>query len=512
MRLDGFVVFLMLALALFPAGWLTASRRLRHTAPESEDLASASLVSEIERRMLELVARGAALHEVLNTLTEAIERISPQSLCTVMLLDEEHRRRLLIASGPSLPHSYLQAVSGLEIGPEVGACGSAAYRNETVVVQDIATDPRFGTARDFVMSHGLRSCWSQPIRDSKGLVLGTFAIYRRQIWDPRPEELRLARVAGQLAGNAIERIRAEGQLRDALERLSLAERAAHFGIWEADFQKSIVTVSAGLAALLERPASKFQLSRAEFEAMVHPDDRAALWSDSDRRSTPQNEFRLVLPSGKVRWMRSQWAFEHDRQPLTKATGAMIDVTAEKDMIAELSFRAEYDSLTSLLNRASLYERVGRHVRTDSGSMALIYLDLDGFKEINDRLGHATGDSVLKYVAKQLLAGVRRTDTVARIGGDEFVIALFGISGRSEAMRIARSIAEAVAVPVEIDAQGLAISASLGVSLFPADGNDVDALLKCADESMYKVKLAHRSARLAAQGTPDGIDHQQDLCA
>ena len=146
-------------------GWIAASRRTERTLPKQEDLATSSLVTETERRMLELVAKGAPLSEVLDTLTEAIERISPESLCTIMLLDEEHRRRLLIASGPSLPQAYLQAVNSLEIGPEVGACGTAAFTNETVVVEDISTDYRFAAARDFVLSHGLRSCWSQPIRD-----------------------------------------------------------------------------------------------------------------------------------------------------------------------------------------------------------------------------------------------------------------------------------------------------------------------------------------------------------
>src|SRR5512146_295268 len=146
-------------------------------AGESEELATSSLVTETERAMLELVANGAPLAAVLDTLTRAIERISPQSLCTIMLLDEVHRRRLLMASGPSLPQSYLDAADGLEIGPEVGACGSAAYRNETIIVEDIATAHRFAAARDLVLSYGLRSCWSQPIRDSKGAVLGTFATY-----------------------------------------------------------------------------------------------------------------------------------------------------------------------------------------------------------------------------------------------------------------------------------------------------------------------------------------------
>ena len=129
--------------------------------------------------MLDLMARGASLGDVLDTLTRAIERISPGALCTVLLLDEVHRRNLLKCSGPSMPEEYLAAVNGLEIGPDVGACGSAAYRNQTIIVEDIATDFRFEQGREFVLSYGLRSCWSVPIRDSRGDVLGTFAMYHR---------------------------------------------------------------------------------------------------------------------------------------------------------------------------------------------------------------------------------------------------------------------------------------------------------------------------------------------
>jgi GAF domain-containing protein len=191
------------------------------------------------------VAKGAPLGEVLNSLTSAIERISPGALCTVMLLDEEYRRFLSIASGPGLPPEYLQALHDLEIGPRVGACGTAAFRNETVVVEDIATDPKFAQARDFVMSHGLLSCWSQPIRDSGNNVLGKFAMYHRHIARPRPEELRMARAAAQLSGNAIERIRAEKALKETTRRLRLAEMVAHFGTWEANFTKATLTFSEG---------------------------------------------------------------------------------------------------------------------------------------------------------------------------------------------------------------------------------------------------------------------------
>jgi GAF domain-containing protein len=185
MWLEFIAPVLLLGAGAASIGWLRTARRLDTTKREREDLAKSALVIEVERQMLELVAKGASLSEVLDTLTRAIEQLSPESHCTIMLLDEEHRRYLSVASGPSLPTAYLQAINRLEIGPEVGACGSAAFRNETIVIDNIATDYRFASARDFVLSHGLRSCWSQPIRDSRNTVLGTFAIYRRKVASPR---------------------------------------------------------------------------------------------------------------------------------------------------------------------------------------------------------------------------------------------------------------------------------------------------------------------------------------
>src|ERR1700683_14947 len=115
---------LLLGAGVATFGWLRTARLLNRTTREREDLAKSALVIEVERQMLELVAKGASLTEVLDTLTQAIERLSPESHCTIMLLDEEHRRYLSIASGPSLPAAYLQALERLEIRPHVRACRS----------------------------------------------------------------------------------------------------------------------------------------------------------------------------------------------------------------------------------------------------------------------------------------------------------------------------------------------------------------------------------------------------
>jgi diguanylate cyclase (GGDEF)-like protein len=691
MWLEFIAPLLLLGVGVAGIGWLKTARRLNTTTREREDLAKSALVIEVERQMLELVAKGASLTEVLDTLTRAIEHLSPESNCTIMLLDEEHRRFLSVASGPSLPPVYLQALARLEIGPEVGACGSAAFRNETIVIDNIATDSRFAAARDFILSHGLRSVWSQPIRDSRNTVLGTFAIYRGKVASPRAEELRMTRVAAQLAGNAIERIRAEMQLRETIERLNLAETVARFGIWESNFQKDIMTLSAGLALMMERPVSQFQLTRSEFYAMVHPEDRKGLLDTVDpanaRTGTIQDEFRLVLPSGAIHWMRSRWCFEPDESPPTRASGAMIDITKEREeavqaelelaraeaatrvahkaekleqdrkeilelvandqpldgiiavmadavashlpgslcsirieasddshisiypdfpenlasaleqigitsinptlasapidklsddarwlrfiqssgqssgqspyrryravpvmrssrltgmiislfkedradghteqnlleswgriaclaverrgLYEQLSFRAQYDSLTALLNRAALYDRVDSWIRANSAMrnpMAVVYLDLNGFKQINDTHGHGAGDKVLQHVSAHILESVRKTDVVARIGGDEFVIVLPGVSELTEARRIADLVAAAIARPLAYGGRELRIGASFGISVYPIDGDNTDALLKIADEDMYRAKLEHRKLQAAAANQTTG---------
>jgi diguanylate cyclase (GGDEF)-like protein len=167
---------------------------------------------------------------------------------------------------------------------------------------------------------------------------------------------------------------------------------------------------------------------------------------------------------------------------------------------QLSFRAQYDSLTSLLNRASLYDYVDAWIKTDSTArkpMSVVYLDLDGFKEINDTHGHEAGDKVLQHVAAHILESVRRSDVVARLGGDEFVIALPEVGELAEAGRIADLVAAAIARPLAYGECKLRIRASIGISVYPLDGRSTDALLKVADGDMYRTKLERRKLAMGA---------------
>jgi diguanylate cyclase (GGDEF)-like protein len=155
-----------------------------------------------------------------------------------------------------------------------------------------------------------------------------------------------------------------------------------------------------------------------------------------------------------------------------------------------------DPLTGLANRRLLAERMTMalvHARRDNSAMAVVYLDLDGFKQINDTLGHGVGDILLKMVAGRLLAMVREEDTVARLGGDEFILALWHVSGADYAATVALRVIEAVSQPYVIEGNTVSITISAGVSIYPVHGEDADTLIKSADLALYEAKHAGKNA-------------------
>jgi diguanylate cyclase (GGDEF)-like protein len=182
---------------------------------------------------------------------------------------------------------------------------------------------------------------------------------------------------------------------------------------------------------------------------------------------------------------------------------------------QLSTRAQYDHLTALLNRASLYERLDRQINQsarEGGSMAVLYLDLDGFKDINDRHGHSGGDAVLQSVSRRMLESVRQTDIAARIGGDEFVVILPGVSDRREAYRVGELIVSAISQPNPFNGRELRVGASLGISLYPDDAAQTDTLLKMADEDMYRAKVNRTTRQPAQQAFSPGLVSAWQLTA
>jgi diguanylate cyclase (GGDEF)-like protein/PAS domain S-box-containing protein len=187
---------------------------------------------------------------------------------------------------------------------------------------------------------------------------------------------------------------------------------------------------------------------------------------------------------------------HDRQ--NRVTGAVIvfhDVSAARAMALQMSHLAQHDVLTDLPNRMMLTDRVDQAIslaRRNRGSLAILFLDLDNFKNINDSLGHSAGDRLLQSVATRLSACIRHSDTVGRLGGDEFVILLTEVKHPADAAISARKILAALMRPYRVSEHDLTVTASIGLSTYPADGQDADTLIRNADAAMYWAKESGRN--------------------
>ncbi|MBS1158834.1 MAG: diguanylate cyclase/phosphodiesterase with sensor(s) [Proteobacteria bacterium] len=178
-----------------------------------------------------------------------------------------------------------------------------------------------------------------------------------------------------------------------------------------------------------------------------------------------------------------------------SVGTVLDLSAQKAAERRIRELADFDALTGLPNRRLLRDRFAQLLAAaerENSEIAVIFLDLDHFKRVNDSLGHSVGDDLLCEVARRLCAVVRRVDTLARLGGDEFIFALPGISGGA-AIDVARRLLEVCVTPFAVAGHELTVTSSLGISLYPQDGKDLETLLKNADAAMYRAKEGGRNA-------------------
>ncbi|MDX6503544.1 MAG: two-component system, cell cycle sensor histidine kinase and response regulator CckA [Gaiellaceae bacterium] len=226
-------------------------------------------------QVLELVATGAPLKEVLEAVATLMEAQSPGLLASVLRLDDEGLR-VKHCAGPSLPREYMDAIDGEPIGPQAGSCGTAAYRREQVIVEDIMEDPLWDPYRSIAARFGLRACWSTPIFASDGSVLGTFAMYYLEPRLPEPEELRLAEIATHIAGIAIERHKAEESLHRSEEQLRQAHKMEAVGRLAGgiahDFNNLLTAIGGYTELLIDKLPPE---QRDDAEQIRHATDRAA---------------------------------------------------------------------------------------------------------------------------------------------------------------------------------------------------------------------------------------------
>jgi diguanylate cyclase (GGDEF)-like protein/PAS domain S-box-containing protein len=454
---------------------------------------------EMQRELLAEATAGAQASRVLGLLVDFIEVHAPGAVASVLLLDPE-TETLTTLVAPRLPRAYSEAIDGLVIGPTAGSCGTAAYSNRLVVVEDIATDRLWEGYRDLARTHGLAACWSTPIRGDSGDVRGTFALYYETPRRPTQREIDLVDVAAGIASivlerqQALERASHEAAERHEIERRyrTLVEQLPLVIYVDAlDAASSNIFTSPQVERLLGYTVHEWLSDELLFVKALHPDDRErvlAAHAHTHRTHEPlSTEYRLRSRAGDYVWVRDEGVVvEGDDGTPLYLQGYLLDISPEREAEEQLRRQAMHDALTGLANRAFFNERLAHAVsiRKEPGEQtALLFVDLNNFKSLNDRFGHGMGDAILEMIGQRLRRLVRAGDTAARLGGDEFALLLEVVSEPAEVARVAERVLAAIAEPIEIEGHRFVPEASIGIAL----GDDAHNLLKQADAAMYRAK-------------------------
>ncbi len=490
---------------------------------------------QTRRHVLELLATGAPLQTILESVVQGVEAGNEEMLCSILLLDEDGEH-LLVGAAPSLPAFFNAAVHGRSIHGAPGACAQAVLTRSRVIVEDIRQAPAWLEYRDLALQARLGSCWSDPIYGAGGNVLGAFAIYHRDARQPSMANIALIEQAARLAGIAIEQAQAAAALRAGEARFRSLYDHAPVALWEQDWSG----VHAALAELelsgvddLGRylQANASQLHRLASLVRIVDVNAAALAQvgaapgrkDLSQLSLAQNFDLAAMPSFALAltalaqgqhffacegsYTRLDGTARLNELTLLVMPGhthsldfvivSTLDVTERRRMNDELRLLATTDFLTGLPNRRAFMRRLedehARLQRDPGACAAVLLLDIDHFKHINDEHGHAAGDAVLRQLGGLLRDGQRKIDMLGRIGGEEFALLLPGTGPDAAAVyaeRLRLRVAEA-AMLLD-DGLRLTVTISIGIAALGGADSGGDVGLRRADQALYCAKRGGRN--------------------
>ncbi len=308
----------------------------------------------------------------------------------------------------------------------------------------------------------------------------------------------LAHTLNRMAAALQERIAAA---RRSEERLMLALEGSDQALFDWDIAGNRIFCSARASTLRGGPDQPTEVSPQQMQTSVHPDDVPGVLArvrDAFTGKTPLYEvqFRVRHKDGHWIWLQSRGrVVERDSAGRAlRMVGTDADITRQKAAEQQLRQRAEFDALTGLPNRGLFNDRLASAIeraRRSGKTLALLFLDIDHFKGVNDSRGHGAGDELLRIVAERLLATVRGADTVARLAGDEFTVILEGLAEPADAEAVAMKLVEALRPPMRIGEAMVSVSTSVGLAVLEAGDLDAASLLQRADEALYEAKRAGR---------------------
>ncbi|WP_373322290.1 bifunctional diguanylate cyclase/phosphodiesterase [Paraburkholderia adhaesiva] len=464
-----------------------------HRAGSAEDAFA------FERDVLKLITRGMPMPELLAELCRHAERLlGDGAICSILLLDADGQH-IRLGSAPSLPDYYRRNVDGTPVGPHSTPSGTAIYENRTVAVEDLLADPAWAAFAHGAAKSGVCACWTTPLENDAGGVMGALAVYRGVPWRPDAATERLLREIGLSVAALVNQANIAQRLAESEEHYRLVVDHLNEGIVVQSRDNTILACNRSARRILRLPDDVIGQSILTVIPRVLDEDgqpmslprRPSMLAQSAGKSIIGRTTGLELANGEIVWV-SENVLPIFRPGETEASSVVVsftDIGAVREAQQQLLYLATRDPLTGLYNRTWLADRMRELLESEDGTTcpALLFVDLDGFKKVNDTGGHEAGDTLLRAVAARLTQCVRDAGTLARVGGDEFVIAVRRHEGGSELIALAQQVLDAIAVPFKVADNEYYLGASIGISRYPDDGTDAAALMRNADSAMYVAK-------------------------
>jgi diguanylate cyclase (GGDEF)-like protein/PAS domain S-box-containing protein len=493
-------------------GWLAGMQRNLSTLDDQRALAMAR-TQRVGRLYAALsqcnqaIVRSTSEQELYDDICGAVVTYGGMSMAWIGLIGAAGAVTAVASAGEGT--EYLHNL-GIVLDPELpegrGPIGLAYASGEPYWCQDFLHAPETAPWHARAARYGWAASASLPLR-RQGRIIGFFAAYSNtaQPFDAEARDL-FVEMANDIEfalknfDHDRKREHTEASLRKSEQHLRTIIETEPECIKVVDANGRLLEMNAAGLKILEADSLE-QLQQYMLTDLIMPDYRDAFIALHQRVIGGENghlEFRVQGLKGGQRWLETHAAPMNgadgdgpgDKRMLL---GITRDITDRKLADERIQYLAHFDPLTGLPNRAQLQEHTLHALalaRRNRESMALMMLDLDNFKDINDSLGHSVGDGLLCELAKRLRRGLREDDIVARLGGDEFIFVLQKAESK-DAAEVARKLMELIDQPFRVGTHDLKVTASIGIALYPADGADMETLLQRADAAMYQVKHAGR---------------------
>jgi len=457
------------------------------------------LTRQAHQSALNLIVANQPLPVILNDIATHLEAINPDMLVSILLLDKQ-TKCLKRGAAPSLPDDYKTAIDQLKIGEGIGSCGTAAFRGETVIVPDIDHHPYWQPYLEFTRKAGLHACWSVPFKDENGHALGVFGIYHRMASEPSPADLALIEEFASFTALVVQKVYAAESLRLA----ATVFESIREGVVITDLEPRIVAVNRAYTEITGYSADQV-IGRNPKVVRSGRHDKLfyqQMWAKLKEEGYWSGEIWNRRKNGEVypQWLTISavnFGSEDSKEAgPSNYVGVFTDVSQIKQSEAQLAHLAHYDSLTGLPNRLLMLtylQHAIERAQRNHLQVAVLYIDLDRFKNVNDSLGHPVGDELLVMLAERLRKRLRDEDTLARLGGDEFLLILEDVKDASDPAIVAATLLDVLSTSFLLPSgHEIFINASIGISLFPDDASNVTELIQHADMAMYQAKKEGRN--------------------